>query len=160
MRKVVPILANIRSLHNVGSIFRTADGAGCKEIVLVGYTPGPWDRFKRLRPDFQKVALGAEKDFTVRYFARLGGAVRALKKEGYFILGLEQDKRSVPYDKFAKKFPKAKKIAIVLGNEPEGIPYNARRDFDALIEIPMGGRKESLNVAVAFGIAVYELTGK
>lgn len=159
MREIAVVLHNIRSLHNVGSIFRTADGAGLREIILSGYTPSPWDRLGHLRKDFQKVALGAEEKMTVRYFTRLGGAVRSLKKEGYFVLGLEQDKRAIPYDEFVKKFPKVKKIALVLGNEPEGIPYNSRKNFDAIIEIPMRGKKESLNVAVAFGIVVYRLTG-
>ncbi len=151
------MLVNIRSVHNVASIFRTADGAGCKEIVLVGYTPSPFDRFGKVRPDFTKVALGAEKSFIIRHFIRIGDALRLLKEDGYFPVGLEQDKRAIPYDKFKKKFPKKGKIALVLGNEPKGIPASVRRKLDALIEIPMQGQKESLNVSVAFGIAVYEL---
>lgn len=160
MREIIPVLHNIRSLHNVGSIFRTADGAGCKEIILSGYTPSPWDRFNNLRPDFAKVALGAEKGKIVGHFKTLSEAVRALKKEGRLILGLEQDKRAIPYDSFHKKFPKIKKIALILGSEPKGLAPASRKMLDALIEIPMRGSKESLNVAVAFGIAVYALSGK
>lgn len=160
LMEIVPVLANIRSVHNVGSIFRTADGAGMEEIIIAGYTPSPLDRFGKVRKDFAKVALGAEEKFVIRYFARVGGALRSLKEDGYFLLGLEQDKGSVPYDAFRKKFSKEKKIALVLGNEPEGIPGNIRKMLDAMIEIPMRGKKESLNVSVAFGVAAYELMKK
>lgn len=155
---VVPVLMDIRSVHNVASIFRTADGAGCKEIVLSGFTPSPYDRFGKLRNDFAKVALGAEKSFSQRVFVRHISALNALKKKGFFLVGLEQDKKSIPHTLLRKRFSKEKKIALVLGNEPEGIPEIVREKLDAMIEIPMNGRKESLNVSVAFGIAVYEIT--
>jgi tRNA G18 (ribose-2'-O)-methylase SpoU len=156
--EIIPVLVNIRSVHNVASIFRTADGAGCKKIVLTGFTPSPYDRFGKLRKDFEKVALGAEKSIITRAFVHSSSALNALKKQGFFIVGLEQDKKSIPHDNFKKIFPAVEKIALVLGNEPEGIPEVIRKKLDAMIEIPMRGKKESLNVSVAFGIAVYEIT--
>jgi len=156
--ELIPVLFNIRSVHNTASIFRTADGAGCKKMVLVGYTPSPYDSFGKVRVDFAKVALGAEEGFKIRQFKGAEEALRALKAEGYFLAGLELDPRAVPYGEFREKFPDARKIALVLGNEPKGIPEEIKNELGAIIEIPMRGRKESLNVSVAFGIAVYELT--
>lgn len=158
--EIVPVLMDIRSVHNVASIFRTADGAGCKRIILTGFTPTPYDRLGKLRTDFAKVALDSEKSLTIRSFVHSSSALNALKKQGFLIVGLEQDKKSIPYSSFKKKFPTIKKIALVLGNEPEGISEAMRKKIDTMIEIPMHGKKESLNVSVAFGIAVYELIKK
>lgn len=157
----IPVLINIRSVHNVASMFRTADGAGCKEIVLVGYTPSPHDRFGRVRKDFQKVALGAEASFSVLQYATLGRALASLRKRGFFIVALEQHKKSVPYHLFGSlrktHFKKKRKVALLVGNEVEGLSKLVYKKADILMEIPMRGKKESLNVSVAFGIAAYEL---
>jgi tRNA G18 (ribose-2'-O)-methylase SpoU len=155
--ELIPVLADLRSVHNVASIFRTADAAGCKEIVLTGFTPSPFDRFGKVRKDFAKVALGAEKHFAIRHFKQIGSAIRALKKEGKLIVALEQDKESTPYDSFKRKFPRENAVALLVGNEPDGISPAILKKVDAVIEIPMRGAKESLNVAVAFGIAAYEI---
>lgn len=155
--KIIPVLVNVRSIHNVGSIFRTADAGGCKRIELVGFTPSPFDRTQKVRSDFKKVALGAEENIKIHSFRTIKSALRALKKEGFFIVALEQAKNSIPYTMFHKKFPKEKKIALIVGNEPDGIPPQVLKQVDVIIEIPMCGIKESLNVSVAFGIALYEL---
>lgn len=151
--EIVAVLHNIRSVHNVGSIFRTADGAGVKKLYLCGITPAPLDRFKEVRPDFAKVALGAEKSVAWAMEKDTAAAIVALKKEGYEIVALEQSPRSMPYYEAVKP----KKIALVLGAEVDGIPNDLLALADRVIEIPMHGVKESLNVSVAFGVAAFGL---
>jgi tRNA G18 (ribose-2'-O)-methylase SpoU len=155
--EIIPVLFDIRSIHNVGSIFRTADAAGCGRIELVGFTPSPFDRIGKVRSDFKKVALGAEEKIKVHSSTKITATLRELKKEGFFIVALEQAKNSILYTTFHKKFPKEKKIVLLIGNEPKGIPAQVLKQVDVIIEIPMSGIKESLNVSVAFGIALYEL---
>lgn len=158
--EILPVICDVRSVYNVGSIFRTADAAGCARICLVGFTPSPFNRFGEIRPDFQKVALGAERTMTVESFKQIRTIIQKLKKEGFFIVALEQAENSIPYSMFKKKFPTKKKIALLLGNEPKGLAGSTLAAVDAIIEIPMHGAKESLNVSVAFGIAVFELVKK
>lgn len=154
MKKTVYlILNNIRSTHNVGSIFRTADGAGVTKIYLTGYTPQPIDRFGRHRSDIAKVALGAEKSVSWEYRESIEALLAELKQQEITIVGLEQDERSVQY----RDYQVPRTFALILGNEPEGIEESIRKQCDALVEIPMYGEKESLNVSVAAGIAVYQL---
>jgi len=161
--KIAVITHNIRSIHNVGSIFRTADAAGVEKIFLCGITPAPLDRFKRVREDFAKVALGAEKYIAWELAPATMGVIRRLKKEGYEIFALEQSKRSVPYyqvGRQARFAPLARadaSVAIIVGNEVKGLPPSVLRAADRILEIPMMGKKESLNVAVAFGIVVFGL---
>src|ERR1700735_4083821 len=95
--KLVVILHDVRSAHNVGSIFRTADAAGVEKIYLCGITPAPIDRFKEVRPDFAKVALGAEKYVGWESVKTTTAAIRQLKKDGFQVFALEQSKRSTPY---------------------------------------------------------------
>ena len=150
---LILILLDIRSLHNVGAIFRTADAMGVKKIYLAGYTPGPYDLFGKLRKDFAKTALGAEKFVPWEKTKNAGALIKKLKSEKVFIASLEQSKNSVPLsNQIAKSW-----IALVLGNEVHGIPKNILRKSDAVLEIPMFGKKESLNVAVAFGIVAFHL---
>ncbi|MFH1759264.1 MAG: TrmH family RNA methyltransferase, partial [Patescibacteria group bacterium] len=104
---MIAILHNIRSLHNVGSIFRTADGAGVEKLYLCGITPAPVDCFNKPRPQLVKVSLGAEKNMTWEKVAQTGRLIDKLKKEGYLVLGVEQDKRSVPYYKVNEILRKA-----------------------------------------------------
>lgn len=152
MKKIV-ILHDIRSVHNVGSIFRTADALGVDKIFLCGTTPTPTDRFGRERRDLAKVALGAEKAVRWEYFPRTADVLKKLKKEKYWIVAVEQDKKSVSLEKIKVKYP----VAIVVGNEVEGIDKKILAFCDTIAEIPMKGKKESLNVSVAFGIAGYEI---
>lgn len=141
------ICHNIRSLHNIGSIFRTADGAGVSKIFLCGITGTP------PRKEISKVALGAENSVPWEKHRQTARLIKKLKKEGVKIIALEQTKKSVSYDKFKSRFS----LALILGEETKGLPKKILDSCDAAIEIPMAGEKESLNVSVAFGIAVYEI---
>jgi 23S rRNA (guanosine2251-2'-O)-methyltransferase len=139
-------------LHNI-RIFRTADAAGVSRIILSGYTPTPLDRFGLPRKDFYKVSLGAEKTIPWVKTKTFAEAIKILKKEHYFIAAIEQDKKSISLFDFV--LPKNKALALVLGNEVRGISPASLKLCDAILEIPMKGKKESLNVSVAAGIAVF-----
>lgn len=155
------ILHNIRSLHNVGSIFRTADGAGVKKIYLTGYTPLPHDLFGKMRKDFSKTALGADKFVVWEQCKNLSVLIQKLKKDKLFIVALEQAKRAVLYNQFlwlyAKKIKHYDGVVIIVGNEVRGIAPAILNKADAIMELPMYGKKESLNVSVATGVALYAL---
>ncbi len=154
---MVAILHNVRSAHNVASIFRTADGAGVLRLYLCGITPGPLDAFGRNRKDFTKVALGAEKTVPFEKVARTADCIRHLKARGYFICALELARGAVPYYEATFLAANREKIAIVVGHETEGIPKSILARCDAAIMIPMRGEKESLNVSVAFGVIAFEI---
>jgi len=154
MREIIAVLHNIRSIHNVGSIFRTADAAGVSELVLCGITPTPLDRFGKLRRDFAKVSLGAEKTVRWRHERSALGAVRTLRKKGYCIYAVELSSDSIPYRRARARASRGK-TALVFGNEVKGIPPSILRAADRILAIPMRGAKESLNVGVAFGIVAY-----
>lgn len=149
------ILHNIRSIHNVGSIFRTADAAGVTRIYLTGYTPAPIDRFKRVRKDFTKVSLGAEHSVPWEARGNILALLRALKEKGISIIAVEQDAQSVDYTKVNVRGP----AALVVGNEVRGLSKAVLKRCDTIAEIPMRGRKESLNVAVAAGVALFRIFG-
>lgn len=146
------ILNDIRSVHNVGAIFRTADAVGVDKLYLTGYTPAPKDRFGRDRSDLSKTALGAEK--TVKWEqGDIQKILSDLKLEGYTIICVEQDKSSVDYRKLSEI--EGDKV-LVLGNEVSGISKDILSQSDYIIELPMKGKKESLNVSVTAGIVLYE----
>ena len=147
------ILDNIRSTHNVGSIFRTADAVGISKIYLVGVTPAPIDRFGRERNDISKVALGAEKNIKWEHIENILDIIGSLKKEGFEIVALEQSENSVDY----KEFVSPNKMALILGEEVSGIEKETLDVCDSIIEIPMRGEKESLNVSVATGVALFRI---
>ncbi len=153
--KSVLILHNIRSTHNVGSIFRTADAAGISEIFLTGYTPRPIDNFGKERKDIAKTALGAEKSIPWQYAKTPSGFIKKLKKEGYSLVAIEQSSRSIDYKKIKIKYP----VAILLGNEVKGLSPALLKACDQVAEIPMRGEKESLNVSVAAGVALFRILG-
>lgn len=153
--KNVVVLDNIRSTFNVGSIFRTSDALGIDKIILCGTTPTPKDRFGRDREDIAKVSLGAEKTIASEYFATTLSAVKKLKKEGYKIVMIEQSDESIDYKKV--KLNKKDCYAFVLGTEVEGLSTNLLKLADHVAEIPMLGDKESLNVSVAFGVAMFRM---
>ncbi|PIR98540.1 MAG: RNA methyltransferase [Candidatus Colwellbacteria bacterium CG10_big_fil_rev_8_21_14_0_10_41_28] len=151
---MVVVLHNIRSVHNVASIFRTADGLGVDKIYLCGITPAPIDQLGHYREQFIKVSLGAERNIDYEKNVSTGKTIDELKKEGYLIVAVEQYKDSIEYHKFKTK---KRKIALVMGGEVSGIPTNILKKADKVLEIPMGGKKESLNVAIAFGIVGYRV---
>jgi len=150
----VLILENIRSVENVGSIFRTADGFGVSKIILIGTTPAPLDRFGRKRADFAKVSLGTEDSMDWEHQQDIGKVVEELKSQGFKIISLEQtsDARDL------KSLSKPNKFAIIVGNEVTGVSKEILDASDAVAEIPMLGSKESLNVSVATGIALFVLS--
>jgi len=141
------ICDNIRSLENIGSIFRTADALEINKIFLCGICG---------RPPHQKIsksALGSENKVDWEYYSFGWRAVEKLKKEKVFVVALEKTKNSLTYTKFKPKFP----LALVVGNEVKGVSPSILKRADKVISLPMFGRKDSLNVAVAFGIAAYEI---
>jgi tRNA G18 (ribose-2'-O)-methylase SpoU len=145
------VLEKIRSIYNVGSIFRTAEGLGFSEVFLCGYTPAPSDG-ERQKSLIHKTALGAEEYIKWKKVKSCSGLLTKLKKENIYIIGLENVKNSIPIKKL--KIPKKfNKIALILGHEVEGISEKIIKKCDVVVEIPMLGMKESFNVSVAFGIA-------
>lgn len=149
------VLLDIRSVQNTASLFRTADCAGVSKIYLVGATPSPIDRFKRVRKDFAKISLGAENSVSYECIADTETLFEKLYEEGYEIVALEQSEKSVDYKSFELKG----KMALILGTEVSGVPVEVLDRCDAVIEISMQGEKESLNVAVAGAIATFRILG-
>lgn len=138
---------NIRSLYNVGSMFRTADSALLKEIILCGYTPHP------PRKEIEKTALGATNTVPWRYFTEPEKAVETLRAEGNRILAVEIAEKHRMYDELkAEDYP----LVLIVGNEITGISDSVMALADDVLEIPMYGVKHSLNVSVAAGIVLYE----
>ena len=152
-REYVLVIHDIRSVYNVGALFRTADAVGITKIILSGYSPTPIDRFGRERSDFAKCALGAEKVIPWEYLETPYEKIQDLKKEGFKIVGLEQDNQSVDY----KKVDKTDKMVFILGTETVGMKKDMLDLCDTIAEIPMQGTKESLNVSVAAGILLYRV---
>lgn len=153
----IAILDNLRSVYNVGSIFRTCNAVGIDAIYLCGTTPTPLDKKGLRRSDFAKVALGAEDTVAWEYCESTVECVKKLKEEGYYVCSLEQDTHSIDYkevDVVGKDY-----IAFVIGNEVDGITRDVLDMSDTTVEIPMLGTKESLNVTIAFGVAVYRILG-
>jgi 23S rRNA (guanosine2251-2'-O)-methyltransferase len=146
---LVVVLDNIRSMHNVGSVFRTADAFLLEAIYLCGYTPRPPHR------DINKTALGATETVSWNYFPATTGAIRLLKEEGYQVYAIEQAENSVLLQDF--RLLNTGKLAVVFGNEVEGVEDEALALCDGCIEIPQLGMKHSLNISVAAGIVLWEL---
>lgn len=160
MRSIIVIAHNIRSTHNVGSIFRTCEGFGVERLILSGYTPHPQvdndERLphivRKLEQQISKTALGAESLVPYEYHEM--PPLETLHQAGYRIVGLEQDARSI----MLPSYEAPDKIALLLGEEVEGIALQLRAQCDDLLEITMSGQKESFNVSVAAGIALYALS--
>ncbi len=148
--KLTLVLHNIRSVLNVGSMFRTADAVGVGLVVLAGYTPGPDTHPDRIT----KTALGAQATVPWVRATRVGDALRRMRRAGVRVLALEVGDGATDYRAFKPVWP----LALVVGNEVEGVGAIVSHNVDGMIQIPMRGTKESLNVAVAAGIALYELT--
>ncbi len=158
--KIIVIAHNIRSTHNVGAIFRTAEGFGVEKIILSGYTPYPLlptdSRLphisEKLTSQIHKTALGAEEMVPFEYSEQI--PLNSLKESGYRIVALEQNSRSINLSDYETP----EKIALLIGEEVHGITDDLIAQCDDIIEIPMVGKKESFNVSVATGIALYELS--
>lgn len=147
-KDIYVLLNNIRSLHNVGSIFRTSDGAGVKKIFLCGQTGYP------PREEITKTAIGAEEVVPWEYWIDAKECMAMLNKKSVQLVALEQTKKSIDYRKFKPKYP----ICLVVGHEIDGVEKGILNLCDTAIQIPMYGKKQSLNVSVAFGVAVYALS--
>ena len=146
---VIAVLDNIRSMHNVGSVFRTADAFLIEAIFLCGYTPQPPHR------DINKTALGATESVDWMYFSSTVDAVSELRNNGYKVYAIEQTEGSISLQNFVASA--SEKIALIFGNEVEGVSYDVLPLTDGSIEIPQLGMKHSLNISVAAGIVLWEI---
>lgn len=146
-KPVSVVLDNVRSLYNVGSIFRTSDAAGIEKLYLCGITGKP------PRAEIHKAALGAEQSVPFEYFQNPLELIRKLKKEQHHIVVLEHTDASLRYDQVKFNFP----LCLVVGHEISGVSDEVVALADQSIQIPMHGIKQSLNVSVAYGIAIFEI---
>lgn len=152
LKQVKVVLHNIRSLHNVGSMFRSSDAFGISELLLSGYTPRP------PRPEITKTAIGAEEFVNWSGWDDVETMCSALKKDGYTLVGLEQTTQSIPLPVFdARSYSK---LCLIMGNEVTGIDDDILPYIDRFISIPQFGQKHSLNVSVAAGVMLYALLEK
>jgi tRNA G18 (ribose-2'-O)-methylase SpoU len=149
---ITVFLLDVRSAHNAGAITRTAEAVGVSEIIFGGYTPGPVDRFGREHKAFTKASLGAQRYLSYRSVENCVAELLLLKQRGAFLLAVEQSPHALNY-KHAR-LPTGT-IVVVLGNEVTGLPDTILSLADLVVELPMQGRKESLNVSVAAGIILY-----
>ncbi len=145
--EIVLVAQNIRSLYNVGSLFRTADGLGVTKIFLTGYTGMP------PQPQISKTALGAELNVPWQHARQTLPVLRQLRRDGFTLLALETGRSATPLPQLQPSFP----VALILGNEVRGLTSGVRAFADRGVAIPMLGRKESYNVSVAAGMALYAL---
>lgn len=145
---IVVVLDNIRSMHNVGSFFRTADAFRCEKLLLCGITATPPHR------DITKTALGADRSVSWEYCADTTAAMKALKDQGYTLIGVEQTTGSLSLQQFS--LPE-NPTAIIFGNEIDGIQSEVLELCNACVEIPQAGTKHSLNVSVAAGIVLWHV---
>lgn len=149
---IVVVLENIRSMHNVGSVFRSADAFLIESVYLTGYTPCPPHR------DIHKTALGATETVAWKYFQKSSEAIQSLKFEGYSVYSAEQTNKSFPVQQLS--ITEGEKVAIVFGNEANGVEEETLKNCDGAVEIPQFGMKHSLNVSVAAGIVMWECVRK
>ena len=148
---IVLVLDNVRSLNNVGSVFRTADAFMLEAVYLCGITGTPPHR------EIEKTALGATESVQWMHFRSTADALNDLRKQEFKIFAIEQVEKSIPLDKF---IPVTDKIAVVFGNEIKGVDQSVVDICDGSIEIPQLGTKHSLNIAVSVGIVVWDLFQK
>lgn len=153
----IAVLDNLRSVYNVGSIFRTANAVGIEKIYLCGTTPTPVDKKGERRKDFAKVALGAEDTVAWEYLEETVETLKILKQNDFYVIAFEQDEKSADYKEVS--IQGKENIAFVIGPEVTGITEEVLSLCDVIAEIPMLGTKESLNVTIAFGIGVYRILG-
>lgn len=152
---MIIVAHDIRSRENVGAIFRTADALGGAELILSGITPAPIDRFGRMDEKLAKVALGAERTVPWKQVRTTDELFAALVGKKLFVV--EQDVRSVPYYSMQLTQPELDNAALLVGNEVSGVPQEILNRADVIVEIPMVGKKESLNVAISFAIVAFHV---
>lgn len=145
------ILEDIRSAYNVGAIFRTADASGVSKVFLTGYTPAPIDRFGRPQPEIQKTSLSASETMPWEKVESTSELIARLKNEGVTVAAVELAPGSVPL----KEFTEPEHVAYIVGNEVDGVAKETLALADVIVELPMLGQKESLNVSVTAGIILY-----
>ncbi len=145
------VLHDIRSNYNVGAIFRTCDGAGVSRVYLVGFTPTPIDRFGRVVTEIHKTALGAEEFIPWEVAPDILVLIKKLQSGGVCVVAVEQSESSIMLDQFTVP----QNVAYIMGSETEGLPASVLEAVDLVLELPMLGEKESLNVSVAAGIVLY-----
>ena len=146
------ILHEVRSSYNVGAIFRTCDGAGVSKIFLIGYTPAPLDRFGRPVAEIIKTSLGASAMVPWEQSGDVVSVIQTLKSKGVQIVAIEQASESILLDEFIP----TDDVAYIFGNEITGVPRAVLDICDSVVEIPMRGAKESLNVSVTVGIILFQ----
>ena len=160
MTDKILFIDNVRSAHNVGSMFRSSDGAGVSKIYLLGTTPTPIDRFGRIQNEIAKTSLGATESVQWEYVGTPENVstkdalacLQRLREDGYFIVAVEQSKNSTSmYD-----FKVPEKVVYIVGAEVEGVQTELQQFADQVVEIPMKGMKESLNVSVTAGIVLFQ----
>jgi len=160
MREIILIVHNVRSTHNVGSILRTADGLSANKVYLTGYTPYPAKTddprlphlAHKINDQIHKTALGAETSVIWEYSSNVDTVIKKLHRGGFTVVALEQVAGSIPLPEFSPP----DKIAVIVGNEVEGLEQKVIIACDAALEIPMFGNKESFNVSVAAAMALYQ----
>jgi tRNA G18 (ribose-2'-O)-methylase SpoU len=145
------ILHNIRSAHNVGSVFRTADGAGVAKVYLTGYTPSPVDRFGRESAEIKKTSLGATETVPYEVELDIEKLVGNLRARGVTVVAVEQTERAVDY----RTLRLTGDVAYIFGNEVTGVEAEVLKEADHHVHVPMAGKKESLNVSVCAGIVLF-----
>lgn len=148
------VLVDVRSTHNVGSVFRTADASGVEHIYCAGYTPTPVDRFGRPRSDVAKTALGAEQTVSWSQHEHALELIQELQSNGVMCIACEQHTSAQDYRAVEVKTP----VAFIFGNEVDGLPEDILKEVDVVAEIPQVGGKESLNVSVAAGVMLFRLS--
>lgn len=164
MSKIVLIIHDVRSSHNVGSMLRTAEGLGVDKVYMTGYTPYPETKNdtrlphlrRRVTAQIHKTALGAEQYINWQHTDDMSLLLKNLKRKGFVIVALEQTVDSISLSSFRSDEP----VALIVGNEIDGIDVGTLNLADTRLGIPMAGTKESFNVSVAAAIAMYHLTGK
>lgn len=149
---IVLVLDNLRSMHNVGSAFRTADAFLCEKIILCGITAKPPHR------EIHKTALGATDTVAWEYHEKSMDAIQSLKAEGYTIASVEQADKSISLEQF--ELPDREKLALVFGNEVKGVDQEVVAQSDVVIEIPQFGTKHSINVSVSIGVVLWDIIKK
>ena len=159
MSEKIVLIDNVRSAHNVGSIFRTADGAGVSKIYLIGPTPTPTDRFGREQPEIAKTSLGASTSVSWEHVGEMEkkstneavDLIGRLQNDGFTVVAVEQTPTSISLHDFTVP----QKVAYIFGAEVEGVQQELIDAADSVLEIPMQGAKESLNVSVTAGIVLF-----